>query len=380
MRTLVGLAAGLVIVLVGMNPVRADDPKPSPHAALDQLAVKIAYDASLTGTELYNRGNREGCYWLYQGAVLGIVPAIEHRAKLAAFVKEKVAKSKTLPPAEGAFALREALDAVRADIEPPAKKTLWDRLGGEKAVRAVVHDFVVVAATDPKVDFTRGGKYKLDPKGVEHLEQLLVELISATSGGPLKYTGKDMKTSHAGMKITDAEFDALAGDLIATLKKFSVPQAEIDELVKIVGSTRKDIVEPVKKETVEPMNKAALWDRLGGEKAVRAVVHEFVGVAAADPKVDFTRGGKYKLDPKGVEHLEELLVELISATSGGPLKYTGKDMKTSHAGMKITDAEFDALAADLIATLKKFSVPQTEIDELVKIVGTTRKDIVEEKK
>ena len=45
------------------------------------------------------------------------------------------------------------------------------------------------------------------------------------------------------MKITNAEFDALAGDLIATLKKFNVPQAEIDELIKIVASTRSDIVE-----------------------------------------------------------------------------------------------------------------------------------------
>ena len=52
-----------------------------------------------------------------------------------------------------------------------------------------------------------------------------------------------MKSSHAGMKITNAEFDALAGDLIASLKKFNVPQAEIDELVGIVATTRGDIVE-----------------------------------------------------------------------------------------------------------------------------------------
>ena len=51
-----------------------------------------------------------------------------------------------------------------------------------------------------------------------------------------------MPTAHAGMQITDAEFDALAGHLVATLKKYNVPQAEIDELVGIVASTRKDIV------------------------------------------------------------------------------------------------------------------------------------------
>ena len=52
-----------------------------------------------------------------------------------------------------------------------------------------------------------------------------------------------MKAAHKGMAITDAEFDALAGDLITVLKKYKVPQAEMDELVKIVASTRPDIVE-----------------------------------------------------------------------------------------------------------------------------------------
>jgi len=243
MRTLAGLTAAVVLGLASLSTVRADDPKPAHHVALDKIAAKAAYDACVAGTELYNSGNREGCFRLYQGALLGIAPAVEHRTKLAALVKQQVEKAKSLPAAEGAFALRVALDAVREDIEPSPKKPLWDRLGGEKAVRAVVHDFVGAAATDSKVNFLRDGKFKLDAKGVEHLEQLLVELISATSGGPLKYSGRDMKTAHAGMKITDAEFDALASDLIATLKKFKVPQAEIDELVGIVASTRKDIVE-----------------------------------------------------------------------------------------------------------------------------------------
>ena len=52
-----------------------------------------------------------------------------------------------------------------------------------------------------------------------------------------------MKDSHKGMLITNKEFDALGGVLVATLKKYKVPQAEIDELVKIVESTRGDIVE-----------------------------------------------------------------------------------------------------------------------------------------
>ena len=184
-----------------------------------------------------------------------------------------------------------------------------------------------------------------------------------------------MKAAHKGMAITDAEFDALAGDLITVLKKYKVPQAEMDELVKIVASTRPDIVE---KAPEKPVAKP-LWDRLGGETAVKAVVHDFVLLAAENKKVNFLRDGKVKIDAKGVEHLEKMLVELVSATTGGPLKYTGKSMKEVHKGMAITDAEFDALAGDLITVLKKYKVPQAEMDELVKIVASTRPDIVEKK-
>jgi hemoglobin len=75
----------------------------------------------------------------------------------------------------------------------------------------------------------------------------VVEFVSSVTGGPLKYTGRDMKNAHQGMKITESEFNAAAGHLIAALKKFNVPQAEIDELVGLVSGTAKDIIEAPKK-------------------------------------------------------------------------------------------------------------------------------------
>jgi truncated hemoglobin YjbI len=131
-------------------------------------------------------------------------------------------------------------------IEAPTKKSLYERLGGEPAVKAVVDDFVGRAASNPKVNFTRKGtavEWEASPENVARLKKLLIELIGSATGGPQKYTGRDMKSSHKGMMITEAEFGALAGDLKATLDKFKVPQAEQDELFKIVGSTKGDIVE-----------------------------------------------------------------------------------------------------------------------------------------
>jgi hemoglobin len=63
------------------------------------------------------------------------------------------------------------------------------------------------------------------------------------TGGPQKYEGRSMKAAHRGMRITDEEFDALAGDLKATLDKFKVPAREQQELLAIIAATRPDIVE-----------------------------------------------------------------------------------------------------------------------------------------
>lgn len=120
-------------------------------------------------------------------------------------------------------------------------KSLYERLGGEPAITAVVDDFTSRVAANPKVNFLRAGKYaSID---VPRFKQHLVNLVASVTGGPQKYTGRDMKTAHKGMGINDFEFDALAEDLVAALDKFKVPSKEKDELLKIVGATRTDIVE-----------------------------------------------------------------------------------------------------------------------------------------
>ena len=136
----------------------------------------------------------------------------------------------------------------------PAEKSLYDRLGGGAAGTAVVEKFVARAAGNPNVNFTRKGtdkEWEASPENVEKLKKHLVDLIGMVTGGPQKYTGRSMKESHAGMKITEAEFNALAGDLIATLNEFNVPEKEQNELVKIVAGTAPDIVE-VKEKAPSP--------------------------------------------------------------------------------------------------------------------------------
>jgi len=137
--------------------------------------------------------------------------------------------------------------AAKPAAEKEPTKTLYDRLGGETAIRAVVDDFVPRAAADEKVNFTRKGtagrEWQATPENVEKFKERLVQFIGVATGGPQKYEGQDMGTAHKGMKITDAEFDALANDLKLSLDKRNVPQKEQKELLEIVGSTRGVIVE-----------------------------------------------------------------------------------------------------------------------------------------
>jgi hemoglobin len=72
---------------------------------------------------------------------------------------------------------------------------------------------------------------------------MLIDQVSEATGGPAKYTGRDMKTAHIDMGVTTAEFNALVEDLVATLNKFGVGKREQDELLGILGPLKSDIVE-----------------------------------------------------------------------------------------------------------------------------------------
>lgn len=254
MRARILAAAALVLAVTGL--ARAED-RPVDRTEVDRRVVKVVYETAVMGTEMFNKGNHEGCFRLYQGTLLGVQPMLDHRPKLAASVKEKLDKARGMKAPEGAFELRAALDEVQHEIAPGAKTdakvdpkvdpkktaTLWDRLGGEPGVKKVVDDLFALAIEDKDVNLLRDGKVKLDAKGVANFKLKLVEMISETTGGPLKYSGKEMGVAHAGMKITEKEFDAFGKVLVDVLKKNKVAQADIDDLMKIIVATKKFIVE-----------------------------------------------------------------------------------------------------------------------------------------
>ncbi len=136
----------------------------------------------------------------------------------------------------------QAADSVAdTPAAAPAATTLYDRLGGRDAIVMVVDSFVARVAADSRINsfFTATAG---DPARLAAFKGKLVDQICQASGGPCTYTGKDMKTAHAGMKITNAHFDALVEDLVTTLKAFNVAQADQDTLLGVLGPMRTDIV------------------------------------------------------------------------------------------------------------------------------------------
>jgi len=115
--------------------------------------------------------------------------------------------------------------------------SLYDRLGGKDAITAVVKDFVEErVAKDARIS-----SFFLNTE-IPAFEAKLVDQICEATGGPCKYAGKDMKTSHAGMKIKESDFNALVEDLIASLDKFKVPEKEKSELLAPLAAMKGDIV------------------------------------------------------------------------------------------------------------------------------------------
>ena len=160
----------------------------------------------------------------------------------------------------------EVVKPDQADASAPAatnkaakaenKLALFDRLGGEPGISNIVEDFTLRALDDPRVNWRREGvkrggwsfhrdqsvTWKATPQNVALLKRHLVEFIELATGGPARYTGKEIQSTHANMHISNPEFDAVIGDLKASLDKLQVPNMEQKELLAVIESTRPQIV------------------------------------------------------------------------------------------------------------------------------------------
>ncbi|HEX9445989.1 MAG TPA: group 1 truncated hemoglobin [Candidatus Binatia bacterium] len=120
------------------------------------------------------------------------------------------------------------------------QKSLYERLGGYEGITALANDLLPRLQADSQL-----GRFwqNRGADGIAREKQLLVDYLCANAGGPMYYTGRDMKTSHKGMKISESDWSAFLQHAGATLKAVQVPKQECDEIVAFVLSLKADIVE-----------------------------------------------------------------------------------------------------------------------------------------
>ena len=268
----------------------------------------------------------------------------------------------------------EATDDSTAD-DSGTEQTLYEQLGGETAIRAVVAEMVKNIAADGRINWMFANA------DLPALEASLHDQICAATGGGCTYSGADMKTAHAGMAITNQQFDALVEDLLKALDTLGVPYSNdgsqpIDPLLTALVGMKGDIVEDADGSVVY-FNQLGVYGGGDGYAAVSAVIDAMLGYVAADPRIN---GFFAETDLPG---LRALLIEQVCDATGGYCTYSGRDMKSAHAGLCIGSDDFDALVDDLLKGLDDLGVPYSTtgaqpIDALLSVLAGMKPDIVEE--
>jgi len=121
-----------------------------------------------------------------------------------------------------------------------SSETLYQRLGGYDAITAVAGSLIGRLMADEQL-----GRFwaHRGEDGLAREKQLLIDFLSASAGGPLLYTGRDMATSHKGMRISESDWSIFMGHVKDTLAEFEVPEKETADVLGFVESTKSEIVE-----------------------------------------------------------------------------------------------------------------------------------------
>eukprot|EP00397_Hematodinium_sp_SG-2012_P029723 GEMP01031428.1.p1 GENE.GEMP01031428.1~~GEMP01031428.1.p1 ORF type:complete len:440 (-),score=89.11 GEMP01031428.1:814-2133(-) len=244
-----------------------------------------------------------------------------------------------------------AVASVKGDIGQ--NKSLFDRLGGENAISAVVEEFYNTLLSDDRVKrfFATTNMYQLK----RHQKAFL----TVAFGGPSAYTGKDLRSVHADLGIAEDDFNAVAEDLVKVLKGVGVSADLVKEVVTIVGSVKGDII-----------SSKSLFERLGGDGAISAVVDKLYEELLKDKRVS------HFFSATDLLKLKKHQRDFLTLAFGGPNAYKGKSLLESHAALGITEQHFGAVAENVIKVLKAVGVDQKLIDEVVVVLLSVKGDVV----
>jgi len=259
---------------------------------------------------------------------------------------------------------------------------LYQRLGHEAGIGTVMDDFIGRVLADSKIN----GYFLNSNVDGGRLKNCLVLQVGNLTGGPQIYPSagcRDMKTSHAGMRISRRDFDDLAGHLVMALQKAGVAATDVNAIVAAVTPMASDIVE-------DTANNATVYQRVGRKPAIATVVTDFIGRVVKDTRINgfFTMAKADRLHTClvrqvcGIDGPCKYGMEVDAAEPGVSRAKPCVDMKSSHAGltntqgMGISMADFGALVEDLVAALDAAGVTAADKNALLGVLGSLCPDIV----
>lgn len=129
-----------------------------------------------------------------------------------------------------------AVPAMAQSTAPDAEPTLFQQLGGQPAISAVLKDSIELWFKNPVL----ADSFRTTNR--ERLHLLLVQQFTVATGGGGTYTGRDMVSVHKGLNITTAQFNALAEDLQTVLDKYDVPYRQQNRILALLAPLKRDVV------------------------------------------------------------------------------------------------------------------------------------------
>lgn len=296
------------------------------------------------------------------------------------------------PPADAASPVDAFTPTDRGpEMTDSRSSTLYERLGEEAGIRAVVTDFVGRVVADPRIN---GYFLNANVDGARLIDCLVRQVGNAT-GGPQTYPDppgtprgcRDMASSHAGLGISQRDFDDLVGHLVAALMAAGVSEADIATIAGVLGPMASDIVE-------DPMNNETVYQRVGRKPGIAAVVDAFIARVVADSRINgfFGRVDAPRLrtclirQVCGIdgpcEYGQEVGATVGAVEPGVSADMRCRDMMSSHAGLRdtagnpITIDDFNALVEDLVIELRAARVSEADISAIGGALGPTCPQIV----
>ena len=133
-------------------------------------------------------------------------------------------------------------NAGAQDGESQEQISLYDRLGGLAPISVVVSDFIDAVVPDPLLNENPAIAATRVNVPSAYLKYHVTAMVCQATGGSCQYTGRGMAESHAHLNITEQEWDRMVVLFVEVLTKYEVPEAEAQELLAIIGSTKADIV------------------------------------------------------------------------------------------------------------------------------------------